>query len=82
MTLQVVATLSNRECLCIGEITAKEAEAARQTDPTIDGYGLYLLAVDADNPRRDASVLAKFCSEEAAYKLAQFFRLRGALEAA
>jgi hypothetical protein len=64
MTFQVVATLSNRESLCIGEITSREAEMAGQEDPAFDGYGVYLLAVDNQSPRTAARVLAKFASEE------------------
>ncbi|WP_306025654.1 hypothetical protein [Oceaniradius stylonematis] len=82
MTFQVIASFSNRESLCIGEITASEAELARESDPAIDGYGLYLMSVDNRNPTEPASVLAKFNSEDAARKLASFFRLSGKLEAA
>ncbi len=82
MTFQVVATLSNKESFCIGEITDQEAEIARQDNPAFDGYGLYLLAVDNQSPRSPGRVLAKFASEDAAKSLAQFFRIRGALEAA
>lgn len=82
MTLQAVATLSNRESLFIGEITEREAELARQDNPAFDGYGLYLVAVDNQSPRLPGRVLAKFASEDAARSLAQFFRVRGALEAA
>lgn len=82
MTLQAVATLSNRESLCIGEITDREAELARKDNPAFDGYGLYLLAIDKQSPRSPGRVLAKFASEDAAKSLAQFFRVRGVLEAA
>lgn len=82
MTIQAVASLSNRESLCVCEITTKEAEAAMADDPSFDGYGLYLVSVDARNPSSPASVLAKFASEDAAATVAQFFRLHGCLERA
>lgn len=80
MTMQVVATLSNNESLCIGEITEREREIAAAENPMIDGAGLYLMAVNAKMPRAPATILAKFSSEEAALKLAQFFRLSGRME--
>jgi hypothetical protein len=79
MTLQAVATLSNRESLCIGEITAREAEIAQAENPDFDGFGVYLLAVDNYAPSAPAKVLAKFSSEDAALTLAKFFRASGAL---
>lgn len=82
MTIQAIATLSNRESLCIGEITEREAELARQDNPAFDGYGLYLLAIDNQSPRSPGRVLAKFASEDAARSLAQFFRVHGLLETA
>ena len=82
MTFQAVATLSNQTALCIGEITSKEAAQASEGNPEFDGYGLYLVAVDARNPSACGQVLAKFASQEAAEKLAQFFRYHGQLVAA
>jgi len=82
MTIQVVASLSNTESLCIGEITDREREIAAAENPEIDGLGLYLLSVDSRRPREPATVLAKFTSEDTAAKLAQFFRLTGRMEAA
>lgn len=81
-TLQVVATLSNDESLCIGEITQAEAETAMEIEPSFDGFGLYLMSVSKNNPKSPATVLAKFCSEEAALTVARFFRTYGHLEAA
>jgi hypothetical protein len=82
MTFQAVATLSNRESLCICEITDHEAEVAQQDNPDFGQFGLYLIAVDKEDPRAPGRVLAKFASEEAAKSLARFFRTHGALEAA
>ena len=82
MTFQAIARLSNKESLCIGEITDVEAELAQQDNPAFDGFGLYLVAVDNQSPQSAARVLAKFASEEAAMSLARFFRLHDALEAA
>ena len=82
MTLQAIATLSNRESLCIGEITTHEAELAQAENPEFDGFGLYLVAVDNKSPSTPARVLAKFSSEEAAMTLAKFFRSTGSLVAA
>jgi hypothetical protein len=82
MTFQVVARLSNTESLCIGEITAREAEVSHSENPFIDGEGLYLISVDSRTPSDAGTVLAKFTSEDAARKLASFFRINGTLEAA
>lgn len=82
MTFQVVAKSTNRSSLVIGEITAEEAEIARQENPFVDGKGIYLLSVDDELRATSGSVLAKFVSEDAAYQLAQFFRLSGRLEPA
>lgn len=82
MTFQAVATLSNRESLCICEITDAEAELSMRDDPAFDGRGLYLVAVDNQSPRSPARVLAKFATEDCAQTLAKFFRLQGALIAA
>jgi hypothetical protein len=82
MTIQVVANLSNRKSLCIGEITTKEAADASVDDPSIDGSGLYLVSVNNDDPSGPGTVLAKFVSEHAALTLANFFRAYGSLEKA
>lgn len=82
MTFQAIATLSNRESLCICEISTVEAELAQQDNSAFDGFGLYLVAVDKSQPRSPGRVLAKFASEDAAKSLARFFRLHDALEAA
>lgn len=81
MSFQAVAHFTNNKSLVIGEITDAEAREASLYDESIDGKGLYLLSVCRDNPRSSGGVLAKFVSEEAASELAQFFRLRGVLEA-
>lgn len=80
MSFQAVAHFTNNKSLVIGEITDAEALEASIEDESIDGKGLYLLSVSRDNPSSIAAVLAKFVSEDAAAELAQFFRLRGALE--
>lgn len=82
MTVQVVASLSNKESLCIGEITGREQEIASVENPMVDGAGLYLMSVDANSPSSPATILAKFTSEDAATKLAQFFRMSGRMEPA
>ncbi len=81
MSLQAVAHFTNSKSLVIGEITDAEAREASVDDESIDGKGIYLLSVNRDDPMSIGGVLAKFVSEEAAAELAQFFRLRGALEA-
>ncbi len=82
MTFQAVATLSNRQSLCICEITDAEAQIASQDDPSFDGTGLYLVAVDNDAPKSPGRVIAKFSGEDGARLLAGFFRRHGALVAA
>lgn len=80
MSFQAVAHFTNSKSLVIGEITAAEAREASVEDESIDGKGIYLLSVSRENPSSIAGVLAKFVSEDAAAELAQFFRLRGALD--
>ncbi len=80
MTFQVVANLSNHESLCICEITSREAEAGYAQNDMIDGFGLYLVSIDSRTPMETGRVLAKFSTEDAAKKLAQFFRINGKLE--
>lgn len=82
MTFQAVATLTNRESLCICEISDHEADIAQQDNPAFDQFGLYLIAVDNQNPKAPGRVLAKFASEDAAKSLARFFRIQGVLEPA
>ena len=82
MTMQIVAPLSNHKSLCICEITSAEAEIAMELQPSFDGFGVYLVSVDAREPMKPGIVLAKFLSEDAASTLAQFFRIHGSLEAA
>lgn len=81
MSFQAVAKATNRSSLVIGEISEVEAEVAREESPCIDGKGLYLLSV-SDGSGGLGKVLAKFVSEDAAYELAQFFRMSGRLEVA
>lgn len=78
---QAVARCSNRHSFVLGEITQAEAEQAQADDPSITCQGLYLISVDNDNPKKPGTVLARFVSEEAAQKVAQFFRAQGLLEA-
>lgn len=80
MTFQVVAKLSNTESLCIGEITAREAEASHHENVFVDGEGLYLVSVDSRAPSESGTVIAKFTSEDAAKTLASYFRINGSLE--
>lgn len=80
MTFQVVARFTNTESLCICEISGKEAEIAMQDAPFVDGYGLYLVSVDAQNPKKPGTVLAKFASVAAATKLANLFVQTGRIE--
>lgn len=82
MTFQAVAKSTNRSNLVIGEITAVEAEIARHDYPIVDGRGIYLISIDRESNSGIGNVLAKFVSEDAAYELAQFFRLTGRLESA
>jgi hypothetical protein len=78
---QVVAKCSNRHSFVLGEITQAEAEQAQADDPTITCQGVYLIAVDNDQPKQPGKVLARFVSEEAAQQVARFFRSQGLLEA-
>lgn len=80
MAFQVVAAFTNTESLCIGEITRLEAEIAGESNPLVDGTGLYLLAIDRRDARKPGKVLAKLADEGAAQTLAQYFRLHGQIE--
>lgn len=77
---QAIAKCNNRTSYVLGEITPEEAELASYDDSTFTCQGIYLLAVDNENPGEPAKVLARFASEEAAIHLAKFFRANGFLE--
>jgi hypothetical protein len=78
---QAVAKCNNRTSFVIGEATKDEIEIAQGEDPSLSCQGLYLIAIDTENPRAAGSILARFTSEEAAGRLANFFRVNGFLEA-
>lgn len=82
MSFQAVAKSTNSASLVIGEISDREAEIAACDNPLIDGKGLYLISVVDRSETGIGNVLAKFVSEEAAYEVAQFFRISGRLEPA
>ena len=77
---QAVARCSNRESYVLGEITPQEVELASCDDASITGHGLYLIAVDNENPRKPGRVLARFLSEDCARHVADFLRSQGFLE--
>ena len=63
--------LSNSRSLCVGPITRNEAAAA--DSGFCDGLGYYLFVADAENPQ-GTEVLARFASEEAAFRMAETLR--------
>ena len=77
---QAIAKCTNRTSYVLGEITKVEAELASYDDSAFARQGIYLVAVDNENPREPGRVLARFASEEAAAHLANFFRANGFLE--
>lgn len=78
---QAVARCNNKNSFVLGEISKEEAELAQGGNVEVSRQGLYLIAVDNDDPKAPGVVLAKFISEEAAEFLARFFRAQGLLEA-
>ena len=80
LQFQAVAKCTNRTTYVLGEITKEEAELASYDDTTFARQGVYLVAVDNENPKEPGRVLARFASEEAAAHLANFFRVNGFLE--
>lgn len=81
MTIQAIASFSNTTGLCIGEITDAEAALARADNPAMERSGIFLVQVDRRHPKAPGRVLARFTSEDAALKLAQFFVASGRIEA-
>lgn len=77
---QAIAKCTNRTTYVLGELSRQEAELAAYDDSTFPRQGIYLLAVDNENPKGPGKVLARFASEEAATHLANFFRVNGFLE--
>jgi hypothetical protein len=77
----VVARLSNKQSFVLGEISEAEAELAQADDPSVTCQGVYLIVVDNDRPKDPGTVLARFVSEDAALKVARFFRFQGLLDA-
>ena len=65
--------VSNAKALCVGGITEKEAEAAREDGIDCDGMGYYLFLSNEDDPQKPIEVLAKFSTNSAAEKLARLF---------
>jgi len=66
--------LSNATTLCVGGITEKEAEIAREDGLDCDGMGYYLFLSNEDDPQKPIEVLAKFTTNGAAEKLARLFK--------
>jgi hypothetical protein len=65
------ASLSNSRSVCVGPITRDEAAAAGAE--FCDGLGYYLYVTDAENPQ-GTEVLARFASEEAAFRMSAVLR--------
>lgn len=63
--------VSNTKSLCVGPITAREAEQLGDDAPFCDGFGLYLYVADITKPENDVQVLAKLTSEDAAQNLSK-----------
>jgi hypothetical protein len=63
--------LGNATVLCVGGVTRKEAEQARDGGLSVDGTGYYLFLANASDPRQPIQVLAKFFSELEAGRLAR-----------
>jgi len=63
--------ITSGQCLCVGSITAAEAERARSDGIDVDGYGYYVFLADESDPSRPIEILAKFVSLAAAERIAR-----------
>jgi hypothetical protein len=63
--------LSNATVLCVGGVTRREAELARDGGIDIDGTGYYLFLANASEPKQPIQLLAKFFSESEAGRIAR-----------
>ena len=68
--------LTNATVLCVGGITRKEAEAARNDGLDIDGEGYYLFLADEATPEEPIELLGKLFSPAHAAKLARMLDRR------
>jgi hypothetical protein len=64
-------SLSNASMLCVGPITRKEAEAARNDGLDVDGVGYYLFIADGGSPGEPIQLIGKVFSPHHASKLAR-----------
>jgi hypothetical protein len=71
-------SLGNATVLCVGGITRREAEAAREDGLQIDGTGYYLFLADEGAPKEPIQVLAKLFSPLHAEKLSRLLERRPA----
>lgn len=58
--------LTNATVICVGGISASEAENARVDGYDVDGLGYYLFIANQSDPQSPIQVLAKFFSPEEA----------------
>jgi hypothetical protein len=63
--------VNNATVLCVGGITHKEAERARDLGLEVDGHGYYLFLANASEPNQPVQLLAKLFSELEAGRLAR-----------
>jgi hypothetical protein len=68
--------LTNATFVCVGGITAAEAENARSDGYDVDGFGYYLFLAEETAPEKPIQVLAKFYSSDEATAFARAIRGR------
>jgi hypothetical protein len=71
--------LSNATCLCIGSITASEADSLRSDGVVDNGFGSYLYLANAAEPKAPIEILGKFFSSFEASRLARLMGVQEAL---
>lgn len=72
MSLHLAAwPVTNATFVCVGGITAAEAESARSDGHDVDGLGYYLFLADEAAPEKPIQLLAKFFSSDEAEAFAK-----------
>ena len=68
----------NATVICVGGVTRKEAEAARDDGLDIDGVGYYLFTAKESDPHEPIEILAKFLSQNQAAHFAKLITRQAA----
>jgi hypothetical protein len=68
--------LTNTTALCVGGITSKEAQAARNDGLDVDGFGYYVFLAEENGNRHTIQILGKLFSAGHAERLARMLERR------